>query len=427
MKKTKKILISVFTLVFCFVFLLSFVSAKDNQSERIGNFNNPKGRVFSAAKRGDARYFPENSAEGIRFCAEKGIDIVQIDLQKTKDDKYILMKDTNLERMTLHRDGSSSKVNIKDETLENIKQNYLLKEGHGGPLAKPTKLQIATFEEAIDIAKNRCMLLVDIDFNDAFAVNNIVKNKGATDFVILRGAKNADEVSKFTKSAGLPACPVSSVYTQSTKGSAKKFSDASITAGANCVTVLSSKKSPFKQKTTDILKDKGRAIVDMSSPELCGGLEDNEKGWQEMMSAGFGIIESDYPIELAQYLEQTTAKRGSLLALINNVEGLNINAYSNDSAKKLQNALSEAKEKTQVLKTPLNELKKASYDLQEAVYHLEIRTEQDDKENRNKIITIVVFVIIAVVTLGGYFLFRKKNPKAQASNKKKKTNNRQTK
>ena len=413
MKKVKKTSVILLLLIFCLTLLFPFAFAKESQGERLGNFNNPKGRVFSCAKRGDVRFFPENAAEGIRFCAEQGIDIVQIDLKKTKDDKYVLMKDDTLERMTVKRDGSSSKVKVKDETLENIKNNYLLKDGHGGPLAKPTKLTISSFEEAIDIARDRCILLVDVDFNEALNINNIVKNKAATDFVILRCAKTPQEVDKFTKTAGVPACPISSVYNDNTKGSAKKFVEGSIESGATCITLNSSKKgaSSFKKKTIKALKDKGRAIVDMSDPKLCGGLEDNEKGWENVIRSGFGIIETDYSVELAEYLRQTTNKRANLMSLIQNAESLNINAYSNDSAKQFSEALKNAKEDTSNLKTPLSEIKQSSYDLQEAIYNLQIRTKADEKKERNKVIIIISFIAIVVVVLGGYFLFRKRPPK----------------
>ena len=67
--------------------------------------SNDPGYVFVVAHRGDWRHAPENSIGAIEKAAAMGVDMVEIDIQKTKDGNFILMHDGNIDRMT---DGTGS-------------------------------------------------------------------------------------------------------------------------------------------------------------------------------------------------------------------------------------------------------------------------------------------------------------------------------
>ena len=49
--------------------------------------------VLVVAHRGDWRNFPENSLEGIENAIKMGVDIVELDVQRTQDGVLILMHD----------------------------------------------------------------------------------------------------------------------------------------------------------------------------------------------------------------------------------------------------------------------------------------------------------------------------------------------
>jgi glycerophosphoryl diester phosphodiesterase len=50
-------------------------------------------KVPVASYRGDWRNYADNSIEGIESCIRMGVDIVEIDVAKTKDGQLILMHD----------------------------------------------------------------------------------------------------------------------------------------------------------------------------------------------------------------------------------------------------------------------------------------------------------------------------------------------
>lgn len=56
--------------------------------------------VMVVAHRGAWRLAPENSIAAIEECIEMGVDIVEIDVRKTKDQQLIVMHDGTIDRTT---------------------------------------------------------------------------------------------------------------------------------------------------------------------------------------------------------------------------------------------------------------------------------------------------------------------------------------
>jgi glycerophosphoryl diester phosphodiesterase len=62
--------------------------------------SNDRNYVFVAMHRGDWRNFPENSKGAILSSIRLGADIVELDVQMTKDGRFILNHDNTLNRTT---------------------------------------------------------------------------------------------------------------------------------------------------------------------------------------------------------------------------------------------------------------------------------------------------------------------------------------
>ncbi|WP_295222807.1 glycerophosphodiester phosphodiesterase family protein, partial [uncultured Chryseobacterium sp.] len=79
----------------------------------------PEGKILVAAHRGDWRNYPENSIKAIEGAIKMGVDIVEIDLHKTKDGQLIVMHDSRLDRTT------NGKGEIAETSLEDIRKLFL--------------------------------------------------------------------------------------------------------------------------------------------------------------------------------------------------------------------------------------------------------------------------------------------------------------
>lgn len=147
--------------------------------------NRDQSSVIVASHRGDWRNFPENSLAAIDNAIKMGVDIVELDVQRTKDGVLILMHDPTLDRTT------TGKGKISEVTIDSI-QKLKLKNG----CAIRTIHKVPTLEEALLHAKGKIML--NLDKADRFfeEVYALMKKTGTTKQVIMKGNKSADAVKK---------------------------------------------------------------------------------------------------------------------------------------------------------------------------------------------------------------------------------------
>lgn len=139
--------------------------------------------VFVVAHRGDWRYAPENSVAAIEHSIAVGVDVVELDLQLTRDSVLIVMHDATLNRTT------TGKGRVADWTLDSIR-TLKLKNGCG----IRTKHTVPTLEEALLAAKGR--VLVNLDKADRYfdLVAPVLERTGTTRQIVMKGSKPADEV-----------------------------------------------------------------------------------------------------------------------------------------------------------------------------------------------------------------------------------------
>ena len=105
----------IYLLLFAVLAVLQ-LSAQDRVTQiREKLMNRDQSSVIVVAHRGDWRNFPENSLEAIDNAVRMGVDIVELDVKKTKDGELILMHDRALDRTT------TGKGLVSEATLDYIR------------------------------------------------------------------------------------------------------------------------------------------------------------------------------------------------------------------------------------------------------------------------------------------------------------------
>ncbi|WP_242156262.1 glycerophosphodiester phosphodiesterase family protein [Aestuariivivens sediminis] len=155
--------------------------ASQNQVNRLENLlatlnNSTSNDIMVIAHRGDWRNAPENSLQAIKNCIDLGVDMVEIDVRKTKDHELVVLHDATLDRTT------TGKGPVSEYTLEALKTLHL-KNGTG----RPTHHRIPTLREALMTAKGK--VLVNLDkcydyFDEAF---KIIQETGTAKQVVIKG------------------------------------------------------------------------------------------------------------------------------------------------------------------------------------------------------------------------------------------------
>lgn len=133
------------------VFSSLVLEAQQSPEERLNIlFDTSHPVTYVAAHRGDWRNAPENSLQSLKCATTLGVDIVEMDVKKTKDNQLIVMHDKTLDRTTT---GSGS---VSDHSLKEIKA-LKLRSGNG----HPTSHIVPTFQEELAAARNNVVLDVD--------------------------------------------------------------------------------------------------------------------------------------------------------------------------------------------------------------------------------------------------------------------------
>ena len=179
-----------------FILLLAFVCAlmtscttepTQTRAERIRTqlLTCDESSVIVVAHRADWRNFPENSLEAIQSAIDMGVDMLEIDVQRTKDGMLILMHDHNLDRTT-NGSGDITKTTWEEISRLNLKD-------HQGNL---TEYKVPTLEQALLLCKDRIMINLDKAdryFDEVFA---LLEKTGTANLIIMKGNLPANEVKE---------------------------------------------------------------------------------------------------------------------------------------------------------------------------------------------------------------------------------------
>lgn len=267
----------------------------------IDRFNDSNGKdVMVIAHRSDWRNFPENSLEAMESAITMGVDMLEMDVAKTKDNQLIIMHDKTLDRTTT---GTGL---VSDHTLESIKSLYLK---NGACIA--TKYRVPTLEEALTLSKGK--ILVNLDksyeyFDEAF---QIAKKTGTTNQIIIKGFnKTVDQVvlDFGSKLDSIIFMPVVNLDTE--PKASQIIDDFQSKLKVKAVEIVFSKDTSMVLKRFSHIKNKGSRVWVNS---LWGALNaeheddaaikntDSIYGWY--VKNGVNMIQTDRPQLLIEYLK----------------------------------------------------------------------------------------------------------------------------
>ncbi|MCI3920759.1 hypothetical protein MO973_11005 [Paenibacillus sp. TRM 82003] len=280
---------------------------KRSYDEIYGDFLETNGRTMTIAHRGDWKRAPENSLQAIRLSIVSGIDMVEIDVRKTKDNHLILMHDKTVDRMT---DGYG---NIADLTLQEI-QRLRLREGQGGGQALLTNEEVATLKDAMMLVKNKVMVNLDKCWENREEVYQVLAETGTVGQALFKSTAEPDEVESFLE--GKPDRPeYMQIIDETNIHLLERLDEIIERIRPRAFELL------FRQDDSDIisyrtlrqLKGKSRIWVNTMWDSLCGGHTDEASlanhtthGWNWLLCRGVNMIQTDSAEQLLDYVRRSS-------------------------------------------------------------------------------------------------------------------------
>lgn len=147
----------------------------------------PSAKTLITAHRGSWRAAPENSLAAIDEAITHGADIIELDVEVTKDGVAVLMHDDTVDRTTKGRGR------VTDMTLAEVKKLRLLNHMGRDDAATETNQTVPTLEEAMLAVKGRAMVNLDKAWPERHVVADVLRKTGTADHVIIKGSPTVAE------------------------------------------------------------------------------------------------------------------------------------------------------------------------------------------------------------------------------------------
>lgn len=267
--------------------------------------NGPRETVLLAAHRADWRNYPENSLPAIEGSIALGLEMAEIDLQRTKDGELVLMHDVTLDRTTTGRGK------VADFTLAEIR-TLQLRDG----LGSPTRFGVPTLREALVVAAGRILLNLDKGYRFFHEVLPILEETGTTRQVLLKGPGTVTEMRAANRDllAKVAYMPVASFKKP---GAAAFIRDWVREAKPCAIEMVYEEWTPEVAEAFALCRENGvRIWVNTLWPQLAGGLSDDlaltdpAGVYGVLLQRGVSIFQTDRPRLLQGYLARRAADAG---------------------------------------------------------------------------------------------------------------------
>lgn len=399
----KKTAIFILSLILFTALSVSSVIAAD-ASDIASDFSDGKKNIICIAHRGDWHSFPENSAEAINAAAE--YDAVSVDVRLTADGKPVLMADEKVDRMSVDGEGKSVSGKVSSFTLAQLKELYL-RESNGGTDKKKTTCRIPELKEIYETAAGRTAVMLNVQENDFKTVYDYVKALGKLDETVFRINAKPQKIIELTKD--LDGVNVTGNYQGNiiflATSAVKKY------FAANIYTIEMGSTNGNGVLYDNFLMKRfvgsKRAMVSMVNGR-CGKRADNETGWDDLISRGYSVIETDFPAELTEYIRKNETAATDLEKNIDIYANTDLSPYTSETEKAFSSALSAAK-KTLDGRSSFSELTDARSALQSAHDSLKVGAKKNVAlKFRFTPGRIIAVVLCAAAFTGGTLFLRSK-------------------
>lgn len=238
-----------------------------------------KGHHFIVcAHRGDHTQAPENTLDAIRETAKDDVDFVELDLRLSKDGTIVLMHDGAVNRTT---DGTGK---VEDLTLEQLRTLNIKGARHSGE-------RVPTFEEALDAAKGKLKIYMDIKAVTPAQVLPLLKKHRMERDVIAYVYSDAQRQQWRTDA---PAIPLISELDKM-----ESVEGIETTWKSSPFAISDGNALGYKLTYVAKLHALGVAVV----PDIQNPLE-NPNQWLPMIQMGVDGLQTDHPGALVKWLKE---------------------------------------------------------------------------------------------------------------------------
>ena len=283
----------------------SDTASDDKRAAKIvEEIRNPKSKnVLVVCHRGDWRNFPENSIPAIESVIEMGADVVELDIQLTKDSVLVLMHDGTIDRCT------TGKGRVADLTYEEL-QKFYMKTAHGTRCS--LDLKVPTLREALEVCKDRIVINIDKGYNHYGLVLALAEEMGMTEQILIKGSSSLASIREkmAANKQNLLYMPIITPTNAKSMALFEEYiaDDEPQLAYEICWGEYTPEVESALQR---LIADGSKLWVNSLWNSLCGGLSDDvawvtsaDEVYGKLVDMGATMIQTDRPEYLLEYLRE---------------------------------------------------------------------------------------------------------------------------
>ena len=283
----------------------SDTASDDKRAAKIvEEIRNPKSKnVLVVCHRGDWRNFPENSIPAIESVIEMGADVVELDIQLTKDSVLVLMHDGTIDRCT------TGKGRVADLTYEEL-QKFYMKTAHGTRCS--LDLKVPTLREALEVCKDRIVINIDKGYNHYGLVLALAEEMGMTEQILIKGSSSLASIREkmAANEQNLLYMPIISPTNAKSMALFEEYiaDDEPQLAYEICWGEYTPEVESAMQR---LIADGSKLWVNSLWNSLCGGLSDDvawvtsaDEVYGKLVDMGATMIQTDRPEYQLEYLRE---------------------------------------------------------------------------------------------------------------------------
>ncbi len=365
--------------------------------------NEPQGGVLAVAHRGETTAHVPNTSDAVLAAADAGADLISVALTKTADNAFVLLAD-----------GQKALVN---ETQTLLQMQTAL---YGGFSAQ----KVTELTDVCEALSGRAGLIADFETEDLDALCAYLRENGLTELVLPRVFLPQKEIVRFAQAN--PDIRLLGVYRGNVVMNANAFLKELSEAGLPLVQYQNKNYFcvSFQVFTTGRFSvgGNGRAMVNMTQPDLCGRREDSITGWDDMISRGFSAVETGDISGLCAYLARSEEMLPGLRSALDAAQAQPLDSLSAQSVKALEAAIA-AGEAALESNAALSVRQSALSALQNAVSFAVPAGENETRKGAlqittGKVLTVLFFAVLVFAVQ--VYMHKKQDQKGEDHHAKKK-------
>ncbi len=263
-------------------------------------------RIIIAAHRGAAGgNIPCNTMAAYKIAYKQGADMLEIDLNMTADGHLVIFHPKE-ERDHLGFCGS-----IRDYTLQQIREvlRYVNYD------RTPTEWTLCTFDEVLEEFRGKCFINVDKFWDFPKEISESIRRHGVEDQIVVKSNVKANVIDVLEELA--PEIMFLPIYNKNVGELHEQLKTRKINyVGAELVFPYEECETGSAEFREKLRKEGyivwGNSILYNYRVPLAGGhsddvslVEDPDLGWGWLADNGFDIIQTDWPLAMRLYLEET--------------------------------------------------------------------------------------------------------------------------